>query len=205
MRRPKVQGIQVPPIGDEKEPAPCPLCGERTCDMQHRFTVNMPAFREAALRAADGAPFELPAGDAIASKIGRRWRVEMRKVKARPLITIAADAPVWSRCTSVEGDFAGCADALVRLFPPYDATKEAIKELRTHVERCGAAQVVVMPRAASPKVVLTDKRAQMPTLDGPASIRKTVEGMIADANLSDGVQREELAAFVDECLTEGGL
>lgn len=164
-----------------------------------RFSVNMGELREAALRAAGGEAFDY-----------RGWTVSEHKVKARCVLTIKVDdAKAWRRYPDNPSqivpmlpagvDFAG---AIVRVFPPHDASTEVIAGMRDLLARFGAIRTVVRPRAPAPAVILTDKRKALPRLAGRASMRSVVLGMAAEANAPDTAL---LCDFVEGCLVKAGL
>jgi len=161
-----------------------------------RMSVNMGALREAALKAAEGEPFEY-----------HGWVAREEKVKARRVLTIKVDdAKAWHReggqlVSMLPGgvDFSG---ALVRVFPPHDASTEVVASMRDLLARAGAVRVVARPRAPAPAVILTDKRKALPRLAGRASMRAVVMGMAAEANAPD---TKQLVDFVDGCLSKAGL
>jgi hypothetical protein len=147
--------------------------------------VDMQAFREAAQRAAEGAPFEMPKGSVRALVTMRHVPIEQRA-----LVTVGQGIPWRAFPEVVRG-------AIVRLKPPADVSDAEIEQQRQELLAGGAAAVQVEPRAAGGAVVAPAREQHT-----AQSHRAVIMEMTKEARAADP---KALAELVDELLTKQGI
>lgn len=114
--------------------------------------------------------------------------------KARRLLTIAPNHPVWTDRYDSEWDADG---AIVRVQPPADADDVRIETLVAALHKADA-HVRVMPRARGAAVVVPERRASKQA----RTVREVVTAMVTECNSGD---RVALSALVAETMVKEGL
>lgn len=128
------------------------------------------------------------------------FKLQRRALDARPIARFFPDD--WQAL--LEERTAPLTGAIVQLYPPATATPTELERV-LGLLRVQAAKVVVMPAAAAanpiPKGSEKEQAARERDEAVPA-IREVVDKMVEDAKTE---HREELRAFVEECLASEGL